>query len=103
MSWRAASNLIPITFTRPALKRLLKISDNKPYIYFEMLNDSPPFNYRFKPSSNIPQPEDKIVPISKRFEIVVPKDHVPKLYGTEIGFKRDIMGSRFVFKNPNET
>lgn len=114
MSWRAASkkllNDLPthsakaplITYTRPALEKLMEVSDNKNYIYFGTRGTGcNGLQYYLEPSSREPKPYYERVPISKRFEIVIPDKSLFHVIGTEIGWTTDVMGSRFTFENPN--
>jgi len=114
MSWRGASKRLMdnlpshsskaplITYTRPALKKLMEISENKNYIYFGTRGTGcNGLQYYLEPSSKEPKPYDEIIPISKRFEIVIPDKSLLHIIGTEIGWTTDVMGSRFTFENPN--
>jgi len=114
MSWRTASKQLIrglpthtsktplITYTRPALQKLIDISNNINYVYFGTKgNGCNGLQYYLEPSSKKPKPYDEVVSISKRFEIVIPDKSLLHVIGTEIGWTTDIMGSRFTFENPN--
>jgi iron-sulfur cluster assembly protein len=114
MSWRTASKTISnnltscssktplITYTRPALQKLMDISNNNNYVYFGTKGTGcNGLQYYLNPSSKKPKPYDEVVSISKRFDIIIPNSSLLHVIGTEIGWTTDIMGSRFTFENPN--
>ena len=92
-----------ITATTAAIKRLkniLKLS-NQNYIRFSVKGGGcNGFNYNLEPTNNSPSKKDEIVKIDD-LNIQICEYSVFHIIGTEIDWQEDIMGSTFVFKNPN--
>ena len=92
-----------ITATGSAILRLRNILNlNKHnYIRFSVKGGGcNGFNYDLKPTNDKPGKNDEIIKIDD-INIQICEYSVFHILGTEIDWKEDIMGSNFVFNNPN--
>lgn len=58
------------------------------------------FNYMLKPTNDIPNKFDEVVPYNN-INVIIHNTSVMHLMGTKIDWKKDIMGESFHFENPN--
>ena len=58
------------------------------------------FNYKFLPTNDKPEKFDEVVPY-EGVNIVIDSTSVMHLLGTEIDWKKTVMGETFHFTNPN--
>jgi iron-sulfur cluster assembly protein len=58
------------------------------------------FNYQLKPTDKIPEKFDEIVRY-ENINVIVDSTSVMHLLGTEIDWKKTVMGETFYFTNPN--
>ena len=59
------------------------------------------FNYHFQPAMEIAKKYDEVVKIDDEHMLIICKDSLFYLLGTRIDYKKDIMGDKFEFDNPN--
>ena len=59
------------------------------------------FNYDLKPTSDAPSGTDEVVPLDDQRSLVVCGKSLLYLIGVRVDHTSDVMGSRFVFDNPN--
>jgi len=91
-----------ITVTAKATQKLqtiLKESNKKALQFYVKGGGCNGFNYKLKPTDEIPNKLDEIVKIED-FEIHVCNNSIMHLLGTKIDWKEDIMGQGFCFENP---
>jgi iron-sulfur cluster assembly accessory protein len=84
----------------PILKNIY-IQNNKKYISFSIKSGGcSGFEYNLKPCNLEPSKLDEIAEY-KDLKIKIDGDSLLHLLGTEIDWEDNIMGQRFIFKNPN--
>ncbi len=92
----------PITITNNAwtkLEQIFNANKNKGFMFSAEGGGCNGFNYKLKPTDEIPDKLDEIVKVED-FEIHVCNSSVMHLLGTNIDWKEDIMGQGFHFENP---
>ena len=94
-----------INITKKAFSFLKKIyiENNKKYLAFSIKSGGcSGFQYSLEPCDLEPKKIDEVVKY-KDLAIKVEGDSLLHLLGTEIDWEDNIMGQRFIFKNPNST
>ena len=91
-----------VSVTQTACKQLQKmaLSNQTPYIYFYVKGGGcNGFNYQFEPSWDIPNKKDEIIE-RPEYKLVVSNESILHILGTEIDWKKTLMGESFHFENP---
>jgi iron-sulfur cluster assembly accessory protein len=100
MASRAIGKII--TATIDGNKQLYKMAKNHntAKIFFKVKGGGcNGFNYSLKPHKGEVDSKDEIIEF-ENFNLIVCNHSLFHLLGTEIDYKTDLMGSRFVFNNP---
>ena len=93
--------MIRITNSAHKILRNINNTYQKKYILFGMKSGGcSGFQYILEPCDKKPEKLDEIIDM-KDYKIKISNDYLFKLINTEIDYTDDIMGSRFVFNNPN--
>ena len=97
-----------VNITGSALKRLIKMqyNNNSNYILFSAKGGGcNGFGYKLEPTNDDPDKFDEVVRVydvesNKQLNMQICGRSLLYLLGTEIDWKEDFMGARFVFENP---
>ena len=90
-----------VSITQIACKQLQKmaLTNETPYIYFYVKGGvCNGFNYQFEPSWDIKNKKDEIIE-RPNYKLVVSNESILHLLGTEIDWKKTLMGESFHFEN----
>ena len=93
-----------ITITKQALTKLVKISREhkaNQLLISVVGGGCNGFKYDISPMHEIADKKDEIINIHYNLNLIVDHKSIFYLIGTEIDWKTDMMGNRFVFQNPN--
>lgn len=91
-----------ITITETACKQLSKIAKetNNQHIRFYVKGGGcNGFNYKLEPTNEVPEKRDEIIK-RENYVLSICNMSLIHLLGTEIDWKKDIMGESFHFNNP---
>jgi iron-sulfur cluster assembly protein len=92
------NKLLKIT---PSALKILESQNSKKFIEFGVKSGGcSGFQYYFNPCDKKPNKEDEIIEFNN-LKIKICDVSLLHIIGTEIDWKEDIMGNRFVFINPN--
>ena len=89
--------------TKSAGKELIRIANehNCPYIlFFAKGGGCNGFNYRLEPTRDPPTKLDESVDY-ENIKVIIDESSIFHLLGTKIDWRKDIMGEKFHFENPN--
>jgi iron-sulfur cluster assembly accessory protein len=89
--------------TKNAGKQLIRIANEnkmKNILFYVKGGGCNGFNYKLKPTNNLPDKLDEVVKY-EQINIIIDSTSVFHLLGTTIDWKKDIMGESFHFENPN--
>lgn len=92
-----------LTITKSAGTQLLRIAkehDVKNILFYVKGGGCNGFNYKLTPTNEEPEKLDEIIPYES-INIIVDSTSVMHLLGTEIDWKKTVMGESFHFTNPN--
>ena len=94
-------HILNITKTAGAqLMRIAKEHKTKNILFFVKGGGCSGFNYKLEPTQEEPEKLDEVVPY-ENINIIVDSTSVMHLLGTEIDWKKTVMGESFHFTNPN--
>lgn len=88
-------------FARSKMLEILKKNTSNNLIFSVKGGGCNGFNYHFQPTMEMAKKYDEIVKIDDKHMLIVCKDSLFYLLGTSIDYKKDIMGDKFEFENPN--
>lgn len=98
-------NLLKISYNAGRqLKKIIEESNSKNIFFYVKGGGCNGFNYKFKPINEIISKLDekhKMDIDEFKFNIFICNKSLIHLIGTEIDWKKNIMGESFEFKNPN--
>lgn len=94
-------NIIKVTNNAHKILKKIYLENNKSFISFGIKSGGcGGFQYILNPCNKIPSKLDEVINM-KDYKIKIENDYILTLIGTEIDYTDDIMGSRFIFNNPN--
>lgn len=88
-------------FAKSKMIELLRMNNSKNLFFSIKGGGCNGFNYHFQPTLEMAKKYDEIVKIDDNHSLIVCKDSLLYLFGTTIDYKKDIMGDKFEFSNPN--
>ena len=91
-----------VTVTQKAhsqLNKIVKENECKAILFYVQGGGCNGFNYRLEPTNNPPDKLDEIVDMDN-YKLQICGNSLMHVLGTEIDWKKDIMGEAFYFNNP---